>query len=158
MIIRKAKLEEVDKIAVLLKQVSDIHSLGRPDIFKEKSIEELIESSINCINDQERNMLVAEEKSEIIGIVIYKFRDIKNNFNRIDTKTLSVDELVVEEKQRSKGVGKLLLDKIKTIAKQEKCDNIELNCWSFNIGAMNFYKDYGMKEQRVFFELKVEEE
>ena len=157
MIIRKAKLEEVDKIAVLLKQVSDIHSLGRPDIFKEKSIEELIESSINCINDQERNMLVAEEKSEIIGIVIYKFRDIKNNFNRIDTKTLSVDELVVEEKQRSKGIGKLLLDKIKTISKQENCDNIELNCWGFNTRAMKFYKDYGMNEQRVFFELKVEE-
>ena len=158
MIIRNAKLEDVNQIVILLKQVSDIHSLGRPDIFKEKTIKELKEEGIQCINNYERNMIVAEDEDKIKGLAIYKFIEVNDHLYKLDKKILSVSELVVEEKQRSKGIGKLLLDKIKTIAKQEKCDNIELNCWSFNIGAMNFYKDYGMKEQRVFFELKVEEE
>ena len=35
--IREARLDEANKIAVLLKQVSDIHYIGRPDIFKEKT-------------------------------------------------------------------------------------------------------------------------
>lgn len=158
MIIRKARLEEVDEIAILLKQVSDIHIISRPDIFKKKRIEELIEESKNCVNDMERNIIVAEDEGKIKGVVIYKIRSIKDNFNRCNIKSLSIGELVVEEKQRSKGIGKKLLDNIKEIAKKENCDNIELNCWSFNKRAMKFYRDYGMKEQRVFFELNVEEE
>ena len=158
MIIRKAKLEEVDKIAVLLKQLSDIHSLGRPDIFKEKTIEELKEEYNQCISSDERNMIVAEYDGKIKGLVMFKFREIKDNPYKQYNKTLSVSELVVEEKQRGNGIGKLLLDQIKVIAKQQKCDNIELNCWSFNTRAMKFYKDYGMKEQRVFYEMKIKGE
>lgn len=153
--IRKAKLKEVNEIAILLKQVADIHNKGRPDIFKEKSIEDIIENTKNCIKEQERKILVVEDKEQIIGVAMYKFNNVTDHPYKFNKKILSIEQIVVEEKQRSKGIGKLLLDKIKDIAKEEKCDSIELNCWSFNKRAMEFYKEYGMEEQRCFFELKV---
>ncbi len=154
--IREAKLNELNEIATLLKQVADIHSKGRPDIFKEKTIEQLIEYCKNFINDQERSMMVAEENGNIKGVVIYKIKDIKDNPTKLDTKILSVEELVVDENFRSNGIGKKLLNKMREISRQEKCNSIELNCWSFNKRAMKFYKEYGMDEQRVFLEMKVD--
>ena len=68
----------------------------------------------------------------IKGIIIYKVREVKNNISKLDSKTLYIDELAVDEEYRGNGIGRLLLNKMKEIARQEKCDSIELNCWSFN--------------------------
>ena len=43
---------------------------------------------------------------------------------------------------------------VNKISKKLNCDRIELNCWSFNEGAIEFYKSQNMKIQRLNFEMK----
>ena len=47
------------------------------------------------------------------------------------------------------------MQKAKEIAKEEKCEKVELNCWSFNENAIKFYKKIGMQEQRINMEFEI---
>ena len=49
----------------------------------------------------------------------------------------------------------MLMNEIKTIAKEKGCDRIELTCWSFNKNAIKFYEKMGMKVQKSTMEMKV---
>ncbi|WP_171816808.1 GNAT family N-acetyltransferase [Thermotoga caldifontis] len=56
---------------------------------------------------------------------------------------LRIHELLVLEQYRRKGVGQLLLDKAKQVAKQKGCRAIVLEMNNF--GAIQFYKKQGFK-------------
>lgn len=136
--IRKAQLEDINKISVLMLQVAKIHSNARKDIFKEKNIEEIKIEVNNRINNKE-NILIAEENNNIYGVIIYKIKEIKKHINLKDRKILWIDELIVDENVRKLGIGKNLFSAVKEIAKEEKLDAVELNCWNFNEQAIRFY-------------------
>ena len=36
---------------------------------------------------------------------------------------------------------------------KENCVRVELNCWGFNKSAIEFYKNVGMREQRINMEI-----
>lgn len=58
---------------------------------------------------------------------------------------LRIHELLVLEEHRRKGVGELLLDKAKQIAKEKGCRAIVLETQTNNFGAIEFYKKQGFK-------------
>ena len=153
--IRSAQIEDINKISELMLQVAKIHSNARKDIFKEKSIEEIKTEVNNRINDKE-NILVAEENNNIHGVIIYKIKEVKEHINLKDRTILWIDELVVDEKVRNKGIGKNLFSEVKKIAKERNYDAVELNCWNFNERAIHFYKRCGMNIQRLIMEIKTD--
>ncbi len=151
--IRKANKNDKKALSNLMAQVGILHSDNRPDIFKQKTMKDLEEWSKQELENEERIVIVAEEKSKVLGMMICKIRDIKEHINLKDTKVLSIDEICVDEKERGKGIGSILIEKAKCIAKELKCVRIELNCWEFNQGAMQFYKNIGFEVQRTFLEM-----
>ena len=58
-------------------------------------------------------------------------------------KQLELDNLVIDELYRSKGIGKLLLDHIEAYAKDHGFESIELNTYVANAGSHKFYFDNG---------------
>lgn len=54
-------------------------------------------------------------------------------------KYLEVDNFVVDEGFRTKGVGKLLSDWMLELARQERCDTIMLDAYVTNSAAHRFY-------------------
>ena len=71
--IRRAKVEDVNDINVLLRQVLDIHNNIRPDIFKDNTKKYTDEELIQIINDNNRPIFVAEENSRVVGYVFCVF-------------------------------------------------------------------------------------
>ena len=51
------------------------------------------------------------------------------------------------------GIGTSLINEIKKIAKEIKCDNINLSVWSFNENAIKFYKHIGFNTQKINMEI-----
>lgn len=148
MIIRKANLNDLDNN--LLKIYIDgfrLHYNGRPDVFTNKFDSELKEDLIDTIKKDD-SVIVLEDENEIKGFLIYQIKERHS-------KTMWVDQLVVSEKDRHKGYGKILMNEIDKLAKKENCIRIEFCCWSFNNNAMNMYKHIGFDEQRVIFEKNV---
>lgn len=152
--IRNIEKDDVNKVSELMLQVAKIHSSARRDIFKEKNIEEIKNEVNNRINNEE-NILVAEKNNNIFGVLIYKIKEVREHINLKDRTVLWIDELVVDENIRGKGIGKNLFLEANKIAKENNCDAVELNCWKFNAKAIKFYEKCGMHTQRLIMEVKI---
>ena len=57
-----------------------------------------------------------------------------------------INGLVIDEKYRGKGVGKLLIEKVKQWAKEKGNDTLSLHCNVKRTGAHLFYEHLGFKE------------
>ena len=153
--IRKAEVNDKEQIVELLMQMQELHCKNRPDIFKEKTKRETEKEFDETIENKERNIIVVvNNDNKICGVCIFKIKEIKDHPNLKDSKILHIGKIGVDEKYRRKGIGKLMMKEVEKVAKKLNCDRIELNCWSFNEGTIEFYKSQNMKIQRLNFEMK----
>lgn len=152
--IRNAQIDDVNMVSELMLQVAKIHSSARRDIFKEKNIEEIKNEVNNRMNNKE-NILIAEENNSIFGVIIYKIKEVREHINLKERTVLWIDELVVDENIRGKGIGRSLFLEVNKIAKENNCNAVELNCWNFNRQAIKFYEKCGMNTQRLIMEVKI---
>lgn len=156
MIIKEATKNDLEKIILLLQQVSELHYINRADIFKRKSKNDMKEYAIENLENSEKKIIVAtDETLRIYGILIYKVKEVKCHVNLKPSKTLWIEELCVDEKYRENGIGKMLMLEAQKTAKKLNCKRIELNCWEFNETAIKFYEEIGMETQRRIMEKKV---
>ena len=153
--VREGKIEDIEQLVAIMKQTYNIHYKNRKDIFKKKEIETMKEWIRSEMDNKEKYILVAEENKTIYGVLIYKIKKIQNNINLKDCTNIWIDEICVDEKYRSQGIGKLLINEIKRIAKKLKYNKIELNCWEFNERARKFYKENGFESQRRIMEINL---
>lgn len=145
--IREATLNDFDK--GLLKVFIEgyrYHQNGRPDIFANISDNDLKNDLIE--NFDRLNTIVILEDESIVGYLSYKIKEKH-------TKKLDVDQLVILEQYRGKGLGKKLMDEAKKIAIDNGCDRIELNCWMFNENALAVYEHIGYNRQRIIYEMEL---
>jgi GNAT superfamily N-acetyltransferase len=152
--IRNAQIDDVNMVSELMLQVAKIHSSARRDIFKEKNIEEIKNEVNNRMNNKEK-ILIAEENNSIFGVIIYKIKEVREHINLKERTVLWIDELVVDENIRGKGIGRSLFLEVNKIAKENNCNAVELNCWNFNRQAIKFYEKCGMNTQRLIMEVKI---
>lgn len=154
--IRQVNKKDIDKIVPIMFEVAKLHKEGRREIFKEKTEKEIKKEIIQAMLNKDSNIIVAsDEKKNVYGVVIYKFKTIENHNNLKNAKILWIEELGIKKEFQKQGIGKLLMQKVKEIAKEEKCHRLELNCWKFNQNAIEFYKKIGMQEQRINMEMKL---
>ncbi len=153
--VRLAKIKDVLEIVPLLYEVAIMHIEKRPDIFKEKELKIMTNYAEELIKDKNNIILVAEENKKIKGVIVCKIKEVKNHVNIKDSKSLWIDELCVKSESQKKGIGKLLMQKAKDIARKEGCIRLELNCWEFNENAIKFYEKQGLTTQRRIMELKI---
>ncbi len=80
-----------------------------------------------------------------------KAAGIMNFFFKLTTftgrKILYIEDLYVREEYRGKGLGRVLLEKAKEIAKETDCEQVELKCAAWNTASAEFYKAQGMKNE-----------
>lgn len=122
------------------------HQNGRPDIFVNLTDDQLKDDLINNMKNEKILVLLKDNK-----VVAYLSYVIKERH----TKKLDMDQIVVLEKYRKSGYGKMLIDKVLEIGRELDCDRIEFNCWMFNTNAIEAYDHMGFKHQRIQYEMKL---
>ena len=149
--IKKATIEDIPQIENLLYQVHQIHANVRPDLFKQYLKKYTSEELNSIINNQNTPIFVYKENNEILAyaFIIYK-KETSNSL--VNIKTMYVDDFCVDEKHKHKGIGTILFNYIKDVAKQENCYNITLNVYSFNEAAKQFYIKQKMNELKTYME------
>ena len=83
---------------------------------------------------------VAENKNGIVGISLYYWR-----YSTWKGKRLYLEDIIVTEKERGSGIGKLLFDRTMQKALDENCSGMMWQVLEWNEPAINFYKKYGAK-------------
>ena len=84
------------------------------------------------------NCFVAEAEDKIVGMALF--------YNRYSTwkgKTIHLEDLIVNEDYRGKGIGMQLYKKVMQFALEEKIKRVEWVVLDWNTPAVNFYKNTG---------------
>jgi GNAT superfamily N-acetyltransferase len=81
---------------------------------------------------------VAEENNHIVGLSLYYWR-----YSTWKGKRLYLEDIIVTEQQRGKGIGKLLFDRTMQHSLDENCSGMMWQVLDWNEPALNFYRKYG---------------
>ncbi len=153
--IRQATSNDVSQIIPLLDGINKIHIEKRPDVFKNKTNEEIKNNLEEMMLDENNIILLAEDNQIIKGILICKVKEIENHINLKNAKVLWINEIGIKQEYRRNGIGSALIQRAKEIAKENNCVRLELNCWEFNENAIKFYKNLGLTTQRRVMEINI---
>lgn len=77
------------------------------------------------------------EEQEILGFTLYYIR-----YSTWKGQRMYLEDFLVTEQARGKGIGKLLFDKLIEEAKEKKLNGIVWQVLKWNEPAINFYKKY----------------
>lgn len=121
------------------------------ELFKEFAIYEKVPERMTNTLDQmnlEKDMIngfvAKNESDEIIGYVIVFFA-----YYTWVGKSLYMDDLYVREEYRGKGVGTLLINKVKEYAIEKKCNKLRWQVADWNDLAIGFYKSIGAQIDNI---------
>lgn len=153
--IRKVTLEDLDQVNNLRKQALALHVKLYPNIFKKSYADSLSEYTKTYLDEEDKCLLVYEAHSKIVGCALIKMITKPETAYRYQLRYIEIEELVVDKKCRRQGVGRALIDFIKTFAKENGYNSIQLNVWNDNIEATKFYESLGMttlsKQMKIDF-------
>jgi GNAT superfamily N-acetyltransferase len=132
MIIRKGKKEDLNQVFELVLELAAFES----------SVDE-VKTSIrdmegDCFGpDPVFNFLVAENNEGIIGLSIFYYR-----YSTWKGRLLYLEDLIVTEKYRRRGVGTRLMEATIKEAKINNCNGVQWQVLEWNEPALAFYEKY----------------
>ena len=98
-------------------------------------------------------LFVAENDNGIVGISIYYWR-----YSTWKGKRLYLEDIIVTEKERGSGIGKMLFDRTMQHALDEQCTGMLWQVLEWNEPAINFYKKYNAKLDGEWINCSLESE
>lgn len=135
-VVREAGVEDAEAVHALAGELAEALGDRRP------RLEAIRERLRDLIEERRARVLVAEGEDGIVGAASLW---IKPDLGHGDT-VIEVPMLVVSEKARRRGVGKLLVQEIRDVAAAENVSLIELVATRENSAARDFYRSLGFVE------------
>jgi GNAT superfamily N-acetyltransferase len=133
--LREGKKEDIPAIFALINELA-LYEKAPEEVIT--TVEQMEEDGFgeNAIY----KFIVAELNSEIVGMALYYWK-----YSTWKGKGIYLDDIIVTEKHRRKGIGKLLMDEIIKIADREKANKLEWQVLDWNEPAISFYKKYNVE-------------
>ena len=93
---------------------------------------------------------VAEANGKIEGFALYYIR-----FSTWKGQRMYLEDIIITEKMRGKGLGKLLFDRLMEEAKEKKFIGMNWQVLDWNEPAINFYKKYDTHFSSEWIDCKI---
>ncbi|MBL0269718.1 MAG: GNAT family N-acetyltransferase [Chitinophagaceae bacterium] len=130
--IRRAIPEDCPRLMELIKELAEY----------EKAPQDVTVTMDHFINSGFGNnpvwwSFVAEEKGIILGFALYYIR-----YSTWKGQAMYLEDIIVTEKARGRGIGRLLFDQLIEEARAKKFNRIIWQVLEWNEPAINFYRKY----------------
>ena len=79
---------------------------------------------------------------QLSGAVFALVRSMSLNPRMVSSRVVYVDTLVVDDIHHRNGIGRRLMESVYAWAVEQKAQCIALSVWSFNEGAIDFYRPW----------------
>ncbi len=133
--IREGTQQDLPRVLDLIKELAEYERASHEVI---NSVEQLKQDGFGPRPIY--GFFVAENERGIIGLSLYYWR-----YSTWKGKRLYLEDIIVTEKERGSGTGKLLFDRTMRKSLEENCSGMMWQVLEWNEPAINFYKKYGAK-------------
>ncbi len=135
MTIRKAKKNDMPEVLELIRELAVFER--EPDAV-EVTIEDLQNEGFG--ENPLFTCFVAEIDGSIVGTALVYYR-----FSTWKGRTLHLEDLIVKEEMRGKGIGEALYSEVIKFAAEQKLKRVAWDVLDWNEGAIKFYERSGAK-------------
>jgi GNAT superfamily N-acetyltransferase len=132
MTIRKGTEADVMQALSLVKELATYEKAPHE---VEVTFEEMTEWGFGA--DKLFDFFVALDQEKIVGLALYYYK-----YSTWKGKCLFLEDIIVTESYRGKGLGKLLFNKVVDVAKEMQVRRMEWQVLDWNTTAIEFYKKY----------------
>lgn len=139
--IEKAQAADLDSIQKLYIQLFSLMAKFQPSNYKEA--EQNREFLKEIISKGSFGVLVAKDEEQVVGFIIVQEQSTPPYTCLVQHKFAYIIDLVVDEQQRGRGLGKSLLDAAEHWAKNKGLDYLELGVLEENAPAKDLYLKEG---------------
>jgi len=134
-LLREGKKSDMDSVLMLIKELATFE--------KESDAVELTVSDLKKDGFGESpsfKVFVAEQQEEVIGMALFYER-----YSTWKGRSIHLEDLIVKQEYRAKGVGKALYTKVLTYAHEQKMRRVSWEVLDWNKVAIDFYTSTGAK-------------
>lgn len=143
MFVREAAAKDMPAILKLL------YELGRPRPGADAgAFEDMVR---RYMTDSDKHIIVAVSSSDISGMIAAM---LLPRLNRTSPE-MYVPELVVRQKSRRQGIGRMLIDYCIKFAREKKCYRIRLESGNQRTQSHGFYRRIGFEQSALSFTLSL---
>jgi GNAT superfamily N-acetyltransferase len=152
--VRRATPADAADIARLALEIQDIHVAGHPELFKPGGGEPRAEIA-SRVTAPGQFYWVATLADDPVGYAYARLVAEPESLWRYASRWLLLDQMGVDARHRSRGIGEALWNAVRETATAEAVDRVVLNVWSFNRDARRFYERLGFTsfQHRMAFEI-----
>jgi GNAT superfamily N-acetyltransferase len=155
MTIRKAVQADLPKIKNLYFQLFEQMAHHEPDYMQTAHQDESFLQRVIAGEDQFTAFVYGAE-GEVKGIVITQLQESPPYNCFVPLTCMYLMDIVVDADMRGMGIGKALIDRVKTWAKENAADYVELSVLSKNASAAALYLHEGFEPYSLSMRLKIE--
>ena len=130
--IRKGTEADISQALQLVKELA-VYEKAPDEV--EVTPEEMLDWGFG--DNKQFDFFVAIENDITIGLALYYYK-----YSTWKGKCLFLEDIIVTESQRGRGLGKLLFDKVVEVSKEQKVRRMEWQVLDWNTPAIEFYKKY----------------
>ncbi len=150
--IRKAKIEDYDKIIEFYKELYDAEKIFDKNLSSTYNVSEKQKEEIQKrIKSRKEIFLVAEEDDKIIGLIDGYIIDNSNHIEKVGY----LDHLCVNKKYRKLGIGENLIKEFSNKMKNKNVTYLKLNAFEKNLPAIALYEKLGFEEYSIYYMKKI---
>ncbi|GAB4208667.1 MAG: GNAT family N-acetyltransferase [Bacteroidia bacterium] len=129
-VIRKGNVNDIPAALELVKELAIYEKAPN-------EVEVTIDEMINNYKEKVFDFFVAEKDHQIIGTAIYYYK-----YSTWKGRCIYLDDIVVTEKYRNQGIGKMLIMAVINQAKKDKVRKLEWQVLKWNMPAIKFYEKF----------------
>ena len=144
-IIRRAMEKDIPRILELYRQLS-----LEPEKYKSSQVSDCLKVFREMSQYPGYTLLVAEDNGQVVGTTVLA---VLPGFAHGTSPFAVVEYVVVDEKFRSKGIGRLLMESVISLAKEAGCYKIMLTSDLRRESAHKFYQSVGFQASAHGFRL-----
>jgi GNAT superfamily N-acetyltransferase len=136
-----------------LKDMEAVHQLVNELAIYEKEPEAFV-APLSAYQEDFKNGIfevqVAEMEGKIVGMIFYYMA-----YSTWKGKMLYLEDFVVAQKWRGKGVGQMLFDRFLQTAHEKNCVMVKWQVLDWNEPAINFYEKNGATVEKGWYNVKI---
>lgn len=151
--IRKLCERDFDAFHDLMMQVHRLHVDNRPDCYVECDPFSR-EYYLTMLQDEKILTAAAETEDRVVGLAVVRMRITPPGTPMQPRRVAYIDDLVVDEQYRGRGIGTQLLSHVRSLPEVQAADSVELMVWAFNTAAMRMYEKAGFTLRSAIMEYR----